>query len=149
MIHVHSKIRYAGPPKFGGVLQPGDEVTHLVSDADGADAQRAELREFVAAAGLPRSLLNNPHFVAPGRPHLDVWGKPARKAARLLGWAGPGRADAAASGGTGRKRQVQRSSGNSRTSTCIPRQHPPQCVTTGRRRDGAGLEERDGGQTDA
>jgi hypothetical protein len=84
MVLLHSKVRYAGPPKFGGVLCPGDEILHLVSDAGTQAAQRAELRAFVVEAGLPRSLLNNPHFVGPGRPHLDVWGRPARKAMRLL-----------------------------------------------------------------
>lgn len=85
MVLVHSAFRYGGPPKFGGVLRPGDEVLHLVSDAGTEVAQREELRAFVVDAGLPRSLLNNPHFLGPGRPHLDVWGKPARKASRLLG----------------------------------------------------------------
>jgi len=73
------------------VLQPGDEVLHLVSDAGTIETQQTELREFVAVAGLPRSLLNNPHLVGPGRPHLDVWGKPARKAARALGTGEPRR----------------------------------------------------------
>ena len=84
MIVIHSKFHYQGPPKFGGVLQTGDEVLHLVSDAATENAQRAELRAFVVTARLPRSLLNNPHFLKPGRPHLDVWGRPAKRALRRL-----------------------------------------------------------------
>ena len=84
MISVHSRFRYAGPPKFGGALRPSDEVLHLVSDAGTEAAQRAELRRFVADARLPRSLLSNPHFARPGHPHLDVWGRPARQVARAL-----------------------------------------------------------------
>ena len=84
MVFVHSKLRYAGPPRFGGVLRPGDEVLHLVSDARTEAAQRAELGAFVGDAELPRSLLNNPHFAGPGRPHLDVWGEPAGRVLRLL-----------------------------------------------------------------
>ena len=114
---LHSRFRYGGPPKFGGVLRPGDEVLHLVSDAGTEAAQRAELRALVVEAGLPRSLLNNPHYLKPGRPHLDVWGKPARKVERVLPAHEPERADVAAPGGSGRRRQVERSSGNSRTST--------------------------------
>ena len=149
MVILHSRFRYAGPPKFGGRLRPDNEVLHLVSDAPGEGAQRAELRRFVVAAGLPRSLLNNPHFLGPGRPHLDVWGKPARKAARLLGPHGPGHRESAASGRTERDHQVRRFSTNSRTSTCIPRTHPPQCVTSGRPGTGVGSEERNGGEEEA
>ena len=91
MIVIHSTLRYRDRPKFGGVLQPGDEVLHLVSDAPTEEAQRAELRRFVVAAGLPRSLLGNPHLRKRGRPHLDVWGNPARKVRRLIPAAGEGR----------------------------------------------------------
>ena len=91
MVLVHSEFRYAGPPRFGGRLRPGDEVLHLVSDAPTEDAQRAELRRFVVAVGLPRSLLKNPHLCKQGRPHLDVWGNPARKVRRLIQASGEGR----------------------------------------------------------
>jgi hypothetical protein len=114
---LHSRFRYAGPPKFAGRLRSGDEVLHLVSDAGTEAAQRAELRAFVADAGLPCSLLKNPHFLGPGRPHLDVCGSPARKAARFLGSGEQGRPDVAALGRTGRKHQLGLSSGNPRTST--------------------------------
>jgi len=137
MIRLHSSFRYGGPPKFRGALRPGDEVLHLVSDAATQAAQRAELRAFVASAGLPRSLLNNPHFAGPGRPHLDVWGKPARKAVRLLGPCRPRFRDSAVPGRTERGSQARRSSWNSRTSACIPGGDPPQCVLSGRPRDGA------------
>ena len=114
MIVIHSKFRYRGPPKFGGVLQPGDEVLHLLSDAATAETQRAELREFVASARLPRSLLNNAHFLRPGRPHLDVWGRPARRAARTLAEGGSRRAGAAAFGRTERLVSARQSLGPER-----------------------------------
>lgn len=106
MIVIHSRFRYQGRPKFGGVLQPGDEVLHLVSDAGTEDAQRAELREFVGRARLPRSLLNNPHFLKPGRPHLDVWGRPAKKTVRLLEAVGSGRPESPESAPLGGRKTV-------------------------------------------
>ncbi len=152
MIVIHSKFRYRGPPKFGGVLQPGDEVLHLVSDAATTDAQLAELRDFVTAARLPRSLLNNPHFLKPGRPHLDVWGRPAEKAMRLLASRRRGRLEGRHSEASSRMRrafQSPPSSRNVRTSPCIPGGYAPQCHTSGRRRSGVGSEERNGGEEEA
>lgn len=152
MIVIHSKFRYRGPPKFGGVLQPGDEVLHLVSDAATENAQRTELRGFVITARLPRSLLNNPHFLKPGRPHLDVWGRPAEKTMRLLDAAEHRRPEGRRSvplGGTKADLQFGASSRNSRTSPCIPGGYEPQCHASGRRRSGAGSEERNGGEEEA
>ena len=140
MLRVHSRFRYAGPPRFGGALRPGDEVLHLVSDAQTAQAQRAELRRFVAVAGLPRSLLGNPHFLGSGRPHLDVWGRPARKAARALAQGAPGPVGIAALGRNVRNGPAMESSQIPRTSTCIPGEHEHLCVTDGRRGAGAGSE---------
>jgi hypothetical protein len=152
VIVIHSKFRYRGPPKFGGVLQPGDKVLHLVSDAATENAQRAELRAFVVTARLPRSLLNNPHFLKPGRPHLDVWGRPAEKAMRLLATTKRRHLEGRHSEVSGRMRRVLQSppsSRNLRTSPCIPAGYAPQCHTSGRRRSGAGSEERNGGEEEA
>ena len=141
MVRVHNRFRYLGRPRFGGVLQPGDDVLHLVSDAGTEDAQRAELCELVVRARLPRSLLNNPHLLKPGRPHLDVWGRPAKKTMRLLEATEHGRPASRKSaplGGSEAAPQVEPSSQDSRISTCIPGAHERQCVVSGRRRHGAG-----------
>jgi len=118
VVILRSRFRYTGPPKLGGRLRAGDEVLHLVSDAGAEAEQRAELQAFVADAGLPRSLLNNPHLLKPGRPHLDVWGGPARKALRRL---------AAGRGGPERR---------GRTRACVPRRDPPDSTGGGGRRAG-------------
>lgn len=152
MLVIHNRFRYQGRPKFGGVLQPGDEVLHLVSDAGTEDTQRSELREFVVLARLPRSLLNNPHFLKPGRPHLDVWGGPAKKTARLLEAAGSGRPERPESAPLGGRKavpQVEPPSQNPRISTCIPGAHERQCVVSGRRRHGVRPEESNGGKQEA
>ena len=141
VVRVHNRFRYLGRPRFGGVLQPGDDVLHLVSDAGTEDAQRADLCEFVVRARLPRSLLNNPHLLKPGRPHLDVWGRPAKKTMRLLEATEHGRPASRKSaplGGSEAAPQVEPSSQDSRISTCIPGAHERQCVVSGRRRHGAG-----------
>ena len=44
VVILHSRFRYGGPPKFGGVLRPGDEVLHLVSDAGTEAAGRSSER---------------------------------------------------------------------------------------------------------
>lgn len=112
MIVIHSRFRYQGRPKFGGVLQPGDE---------GKRRKAAEGR-----ARLPRSLLNNQHFLKPGRPHLDVWGRPAKKTMRLLDateHGRPTRRKSAPLGGSEAAPQVEPSWQNSRILTCIPCGH--------------------------
>lgn len=85
MIRIHSRIK---SPKAGpGGLRPGMEVLHLVSEGMDTQVQRMDLIIFIERLQLPKlvekAILSNPHLDKK-RPHLDLWGDPARIAEAWL-----------------------------------------------------------------